>query len=141
MELLPGNNQIAHIASQNQPAFSIERNSEGMFNGRPTGGEGNGMLNSGFGMGNIFASGRATDVIKKPKKGPPSYPAAYIYKLDEWMDLYQDSWVRVRMKRLKLFNYKSRIMGHINLMVENKSLSLLSKVAVKIKNNPPSKLL
>lgn len=140
MESIQGNNQVAHIAAQNQSGFNMQRLGDKMQNGRATGGDGNGILATGFGVGSIFNSGRVSELVKKPKKGPANYPSSFYYKLDEWIDLYQDSWVRIKFKRSNPVLSKNRIFGKINLSIENKTSSALSKVTVKVKTNPPSKL-
>lgn len=80
-----------------------------------------------------------SDMQKKVKRGPQSYPSDYYYLLDRWLQLYQDPSIMVSLKRTHAILSKNKIYAKLNISIENLRNSTINQVSLKIKNSPPSK--
>lgn len=100
------------------------------------------LSNSGF-NGAATPMGSLSRMIgqgKTLKKGQDSFPSEYYYQLGQWMNIFQDQCVLVKMKRNNPVLSKNSIYSKIVLHVESISGKDLSRITLKLRTNPPSKL-
>jgi hypothetical protein len=135
MNKISGSNQQLPIPSRlGQPGtFQLQPNGVPNRDSMPSSNRASFNMSDGQALG--------TEGGKKVMKGPAVYPAEHYYLVDRWMPLYQDAWVKISLKRTSAVLSKNKIYEKINVSVENLTSSAMTQVSMKIRNNPPSRLL